>query len=414
MLGVAAVVAVPLDVHRLVAGRRARRARGARRQHGAGHARRRRRRARLAAHAVLAGLGRPLPRPDPLARHAARRRSCRASTSSCCSARRGRTSPPGTSRADPALPRSRKSWGSRKVGDQGRRAGRRSARAFRGLGWRVASGARADGARDDARHQRVVGQPASARPGRPGRPLCSCDVDRALAAARSSAASRRRPGPSTGSPSVGPGTAPGGRPRSRSLSGASCWQAVGHGPAPAPTASCATSVPWCGEPRVTMRRACAAPPNRRRPEPGDDAAGRVPDDVDRRRARRRSTRRTVLASARAWAVRSPVPSPTAPTTRTSRPVAARSCRGQPLQRGRAAAVPGQQQHRARAAGELGRGAAAAGGRGRPLVAARTATPPSTSATRTTARAGPRDGGAGSRRPFTHVCGSESGAGLHDP
>ena len=47
--------------------------------------------------------------------------------------------------------------------------------------------------------------------------------------------------------------------RSRSLPGTSCSQAVGQPPANS-RPSAAWLVPWCGEPRVSTRRARAAPP----------------------------------------------------------------------------------------------------------------------------------------------------------
>ena len=52
------------------------------------------------------------------------------------------------------------------------------------------------------------------------------------------------------------------RARSRSLSGASCWHAVGHLSGVTSAASPARSVPWCGDPRVTTRRATAPPKSR--------------------------------------------------------------------------------------------------------------------------------------------------------
>ena len=68
-------------------------------------------------------------------------------------------------------------------------------------------------------------------------------------------------------------------------------RAAGRRPGTAPARSepsAASSVPCCGEPRVTIRRAIAAPAVVADPEPGHDAAGRVADHVDRRRAGRES------------------------------------------------------------------------------------------------------------------------------
>ena len=149
-----------------------------------------------------------------------------ASTSSCCSAWPGPTSPPRTSRADPAPPRrSRRSCRIKEVwGSQVGPAGRRDAAS------RIPQGPRAWPRARRRRRGRPCPRPAGRRAARSvatwssGQTPCS-RTSTAPSSRRSSAGVTTSSWSSRGSPSVGPGTAPRGSARSRSLSGASCWQA---------------------------------------------------------------------------------------------------------------------------------------------------------------------------------------------
>ena len=198
---------------------------------GAARPGRRRVAAALPAHALLAGVRRPVPRPDPVARR--RSTGCWRSwpTWSCSPAPPGPTSPPRTSTAD-------------------------ASRGRRGRAPRPSA------LRSGGQHHRVAGQLAVAWSSRPGRAPAP-EVQRALERGRVAGRDDLVVVGAHGDPPRPVGRlVTGVEPRSRSLPVASCSHAVGQ-PRPPRSASAATSVPWCGEPSVSTRRTTAAPPSSR-------------------------------------------------------------------------------------------------------------------------------------------------------